>query len=169
MCAPCRSNAPKLCGPRPKSIQGGDFLSVTPAKATKKRLPESSPSPLAAMADELGALEKEYALAMAPLELKLPRMKALKEALQAACPAPADKEWIVEGEKFGVKLGPRANQRLINIVALVKKIGPAAFAKFATTTLGELEKNVSPDVAKAFVSTDQIGPRKLSTFEKGIV
>ena len=74
------------------------------------------------MADKLGALEKEYALLIAPFEKKMPRMKALKELMQAACPAGAraDKEWIVEGTRFGVKLGPCANQRIINIAALVK-------------------------------------------------
>jgi len=142
---------------------------VKAAQATETKtasIPE--PSPLALMADELGALEKEYALAMAPLELKLPRMKALKEQLQAACKAPADKEWIVEGAKFGVKLGPCANQRTVNLTALVKKIGAAAFAKFATCTLGALEENVSADVVKVVVTSAQSGPRKLSTFEKGV-
>lgn len=121
------------------------------------------------MADELGALEKEYALLVAPFEKKMPRMKALKEAMQAACPAGTlpDKEWIVEGARFGVKLGPCANQRIVNYVALVKKISAAAFAKFATCTLGALEEHVSPDVMKAVVTSAQTGPRKLSTFEKG--
>lgn len=119
------------------------------------------------MADELGALEKEYALALAPMELKLPRMKALKEALQEACPAAPDKEWIVEGEKFGVKLGTCAKQRSIDFVKLVKKIGAAAFAKFATSTLSALEAHVKPEVIDDVVTTTATGPRKLSTFEKG--
>lgn len=121
------------------------------------------------MADELGALEKEYALALAPLEKKIPRIKALKEALQEACPAKPDKEWIVEGTRFGVRLGPCANQRSVDLIKLVKKIGAAAFAKFATCTLGALEANVKPDVIEDVVSAAATGPRKLSTFEKGIV
>jgi hypothetical protein len=134
--------------------------------ATVKPAKPSQPS-LAAMADELGALEKEHALALAPLEMKLPRMKALKEAIQKACTAPGDQEWIVEGARFGVKLGACATQRTIDIPALVKKIGAAVFAKFATCTLGALEKHASADVVKAVVSSDQTGPRKLSTYEKG--
>lgn len=120
------------------------------------------------MADELGALEKEYALALAPMELKLPRMKALKEALQLACTAPADKEWIVEGAKFGVKLGACANKGSIDFKALVKKIGAAVFARFATCTIADLEANVEADTVDAVLSSAQTGPRKLSTFEKGV-
>jgi hypothetical protein len=119
------------------------------------------------MADELGALKKEYALLIAPFEKKLPRMNALQKAMQDACPAHPDQEWVVEGARFGVRLGPRANQRTVNIVALVKKIGAAAFAKFATCTLGALEEHVGADVVKAVVTSAQTGPRKLSTFEKG--
>lgn len=119
------------------------------------------------MADELGALEKEYALLIAPFEKKMPRMKALQKAMQDACKAPAGKEWIVEGARFGVRLGPCANQRAINIAALIKKIGAAAFAKFATCTLGALEQHAGVDVVSAVVTSAQTGPRKLSTFEKG--
>lgn len=121
------------------------------------------------MADELGALQKEYDLALAPFEHKLPRMKALREALQAACTAPSDKEWITEGARFGVRLGPRAAQRSIDIPALVKKIGAAVFTKFATCTLRALEDHVPVDVVALVVSEDQTGPRKLTTFEKGVV
>lgn len=142
---------------------------MTAAKAiTKAKTPNPGTSSLADMADELGALEKEYALALAPLEFKLPRMKALKEALQEACPAKPDKEWIVEGARFGVRLGPCATVRSIDFIKLIKKIGAAAFAKFATCTLKGLEANVSPETADAVVSSAALGPRKLSTFEKGI-
>lgn len=120
------------------------------------------------MADELGALQKEYDLAIAPYEKKLPRIKALKAALQEACPAKPDKEWIVEGARFGVRLGPCANERSIDFVKLVKKIGAAAFAKFATCTLGALEAHVEPGLVAEIVSSAASGPRKLSTFEKGI-
>ncbi|MES2136975.1 MAG: hypothetical protein V4502_07955 [Pseudomonadota bacterium] len=134
------------------------------AKAAKP----ASPS-LAQLADELGALEKEYALALAPLEMKLPRIKALKEALQKACSVKATDEWIVEGAHFGVRLGPCAIARSIDYKGLIKRIGAAAFAKFATCTLGALELVVTPEIAAAVVSSAQTGPRKLSTFEKGAV
>jgi hypothetical protein len=122
------------------------------------------------MADELGALEKEHAILVAPFESKLPRIKALKALLQAACPAgtPSSAEWIVEGARFGVRLGPQANERSIDFKGLVKKIGAAAFARFASCTLTALEAHVPPEMAEAVVSSDQTGPRKLSTFEKGV-
>ncbi len=132
---------------------------MTPAKATKQNL--------ASMADELGAIEKEYNLAIAPLEMKLPRMKVLKELLQAACTAPKDQEWSVEGARFVVRLGPCANARTVNIARLVRKIGAAAFAKFASCTIAALDRNVSADLAGSMIDSEQNGPRKLSTVEKG--
>jgi hypothetical protein len=120
------------------------------------------------MVDELGSLQKEYDLALAPLEMKLPRIKALKEAIQAACPARPEKEWIVEGARFGVRLGPRASERTIDFKRLVKIIGASIFSKFATCTLGNLEKNVEDKIRDAVITTEPTGPRKLSTFEKGI-
>jgi hypothetical protein len=135
-----------------------------PAKAAA---PAKKTTPLADLVDELGALEKEYAIALAPFEMKLARMKALKALIQEACTAKPADEWVTEGAKFGVRLGPAAKERSINFSALVKKIGAAAFAKFATCTLGALEKHASADVAAAVVTTDLTGPRKLSTFEKG--
>jgi hypothetical protein len=124
---------------------------------------------LAAAADELGALEKEYAILLAPFEAKLPRMKALKEMLQEACPAAAEKEWTVEGKHFGVKLGPCAQERTIDFKKLVKIVGASVFATFATCTLGNLDKAVEEKVIAAVVTTAPTGPRKLSTFEKGAV
>jgi hypothetical protein len=68
-----------------------------------------------------------------------------------------------------VKLGPCANESTISITALVKKIGAAAFAKFAGCTLKALKANVSSEIFDAVTSTAQTGPRKLSTFEKGVL
>ncbi len=133
------------------------------AKVAKIALPT-----LAEMADELGALEKEYAIMSAPFEMKLPRMNALKEALQEACPARPTEEWKVEGTRFGVRLGPCANQRSINIPKLIKAVGAAVFAKFATCTLKALEESVAPEIVDQVVKSEASGPRKLSTFEKGI-
>lgn len=138
---------------------------MTKAQASKTKT--ATPS-LAQLADELGALEKEYSLALAPLEFKLPRMKALKEMLQAACPAAPAKEWIVEGARFGVKLGPCANESTIHVLALVKKIGAAAFVRFAGCTLKALKANVKPEIFDAVTSTEQTGARKLTTYEKGV-
>lgn len=133
-------------------------------KPTKTATP-----PLAAYADELGLLEKELALAMAPFEMKLPRIKALKELLQEACPVAGDKEWIVEGARFGVKLGPRADFRIVSVMKLIKAIGQKAFNAFATVSLKELESHpaISADILATVIHKERVGPRKLSTFEKG--
>ncbi len=133
------------------------------AKAAK-----AATSTLAQLADELGLLEKEYALLIAPFEKKFARVKALKETLQTACVAKADAEWIIEGARFGVRLGPCAMQRSINFKSLVRRIGAAAFAKFAECTLTRLELCVEPDVIRGVVTSAQTGPRKLTTFEKGV-
>ncbi len=125
--------------------------------------------PLAQLADELGLLEKEYALLIAPFEKKFGRVKALKETLQAACTAKATDEWIVEGARFGVRLGPCAMQRSINFKSLVRRIGAMAFAKFAECTLTRLELCVERDVIDDVVTAAQTGPRKLTTFEKGVL
>lgn len=132
--------------------------------------PKTAPLPsLSAMADELGQLEQEYAVAIAPLEMKLARIKALKSALVLACPVKAGEEWRVYGQRFGVRLSPCADQRRIDFKKLLKRIGAAAFAKFATCTLGALEKNVAADVIDEVVSTQPDGARRFSFFEKGAV
>lgn len=107
-------------------------------------------------------------LAMAPFEMQEPRIKFLKAFIQEACPAKATEEWTVEGRQFGIRLGPRAKERTVNIPKLVKAIGAAVYAKFATCTLKALEDNVNHDMVEAVVTTDNTGPRKLATFEKGI-
>ena len=116
------------------------------------------------LADELGALEKE----MAPHAQKISRIEALKKALRAACTAPPAEQWTVDGTKFVAVLGPRSDQRLVDIPRLVKAITAAAFAKFATCTLKDLELHVAPATVASVVSSSASGSRPLKTFEKGI-
>jgi hypothetical protein len=126
--------------------------------------PQNAPLPEhAALADELGALEKE----MAPFAQKLARIELLKRTLRAACPALPGSPWTVTGARFVALLGPCAMQRRINVADLVKYIGSAMFAKFATCTLADLERNVKPEVAAGVVMAGPTGPRPLKTFEKG--
>ena len=138
----------------------------TTAKAAKTTAPS-----LSQMADELGALEKEYDLALAPFEHKLPRMKALREALQLACKAKPDAEWIVEGARFGVRLGPRAMARFIDLRKLFKRMGAAPFIAFVTSVFVKYQScgvsSLEDAEADPLVTSVQTGPRKLSTFEKG--
>lgn len=116
------------------------------------------------LADELGALEKE----MAPHAQKLARIDHLRKVLRGACTAPAAMPWTVYGVRFLVILGPRASERLINLPALVKRIGAGRFARFAKCTLKDLEANVDPATVAAVVTTDATGSRTLKTFERGL-
>ena len=120
-------------------------------------------SQFAPLADELGFLEKE----MAPHAQKLARIAALKKALRAACTAKDTEQWTVDGSRFIAVLGPKANERLVDVGRLVKTIGAVLYAKFATCTLKDLELNVAPAVVAAVVSDNSTGSRPLKTFEKG--
>lgn len=104
---------------------------------------------------------------MAPHAQKLARIEALKKTLRAACPVKPEDPWSVDGLRFSALLGPCANQRSISFAGLVKSIGAAAYAKFATCTLKALEENVAPTVVAAVVTQGATGPRSLKTFEKG--
>jgi hypothetical protein len=128
-----------------------------------KKAPTPALSEFAPFADELGALEKE----MAPYAQKLARIAALKKALRAGCPNDPSLPWSVEGVRFIAQLGACANERAIDLKALIKAIGLKAFAAFATTTLTALENNVGPAIVAAVVSTDATGSRSIKTFEKG--
>lgn len=131
---------------------------------------KSAPNSLALIADELGALEKEYAVLIAPFKLKMPRLESLRKQLREACPVAKDKEWSIEGERFRVELGPRADWRIVDVAKLIKAIGQKAFNAFASVSLKDLETHpaVSPDVMRAVVSKDRVGPRTIKTFEKGV-
>lgn len=124
--------------------------------------PKPAQSDFAPLADELGALEKE----MAPHAQKLARIESLRKALREACTTPASEPWTVEGVRFIAMLGPRANERAIDLKKLVKAVGAAAFAKFAKCSLKDLEANVAPAVVAAVVSTGATGSRSLKTFER---
>lgn len=120
--------------------------------------------PFAAIADELGALEKE----MAPHAQKLARVDLLRKTLREACTAAPESEWTVTGARFIAVLGMRGNTTLIAFPALVKIVGAKVFATFATCTLKELAARVSPVVAASVTSMARVGPRPLKTFEKGV-
>lgn len=127
--------------------------------------PKPAVSQFAALADELGALEKE----MAPFAQKLARIDALRKALREAAKdqAAANMPWTVYGTHFLAILGPRAAERIINFPALIKRIGAGRFSRFAKCTLKDLEANVDPATVAAVVTTDATGSRSLKTFERG--
>lgn len=138
-----------------------------PPAAARKVTPE-----LARIVDELGQLEKEYALAIAPFEMKLPRIKALKEALQRACPATPEKEWVLEGSHFGARLGPCAMVKTIDVARLAERIGLRALIKFVARTFAKYQScgvsALTAEDAADVVREAQTGPRRLSSYEKGI-
>lgn len=138
--------------------------------ATKTAPVKTAPLPsLADMADELGTLEHEYEVLMAPFKLKMPRLEALRKTLRLACPAAPDQSWTVVGKKFNVELGPQASWRSVDVPKLFKLIGAKLFVKLAKVTLGDLEDAVDPKVLEAVVSKAPTGPRTIKTYEKGAV
>lgn len=121
-----------------------------------------APSPLAALIDELGSLEKE----LAPLKVKISRADALRKQLREAHDGlPAAAETIVSGERFRVIVGPRGNQTYIDYPALLKLVKPAAFCKFATCTLDALRTNVAAELVEKVTRLVQGGPRSLKVLE----
>lgn len=127
--------------------------------ATKKAA-EPKPNALAAAIDELGSIEKE----LAPYAAKIARAKQLKELIRQQTPDATNE---VAGERFVAMFGPRGNQTVINFGALVKRIGAARFAKFATCTLKSLEEN-APDAITSVTKQEATGPRHLRVLEKGV-
>src|ERR1035437_9800200 len=119
----------------------------------------TAPAPYAALADELGALKKEYSLLVAPFALKKPRMEAIEKLLRDACPVAADAEWTVTGSRFHVILGPRAEYRIVSVLKLIKAIGQKAFNAFATVSLKDLESHpaISADTLATIVHKERIG------------
>jgi hypothetical protein len=123
---------------------------------------------MCALADELGGLERDYAVAEASWSGRLARMEQLRDALRRACPAKASEEWQVAGQRFGVVLSPRALKRSVNKPALLKRIGLKGFARIASVTLGDVERLVDPEVAaEVIVREEHAGTRRITIFEKG--
>ena len=130
-----------------------------------KNAPVKTPDPLAAIADELGLLEKE----LGPWKPKLARAEMLRKALRAACDErPVEHDCHVEGARFIAWLGAKPNVRTVNAVKLLKLITARAFASLATCTLTALEENsIDPAVIAQVVESAPTGCRPLTIFEKG--
>lgn len=125
---------------------------------------------MGALADELGALGREYAMVEASWKARLERIEQLRDALQRACPAKASEEWQVAGQRFGAVLSPRALKRSVNKPALLKRIGLKAYARIAGVTLGDVERLVDPEVAAEIITREEhAGARRITIFEKGSI
>jgi hypothetical protein len=125
--------------------------------ATKKA-PKTDP--LAALADELGALEKE----LAPWKGKISRAEALRKEIRAQAP---DTQSEITGEKFLVTLGPRADETHIDYFGIAKRIGFDRFAKFATATQKALAEHVRAGILAQYLTKKATGTRSMKVFEKG--
>jgi hypothetical protein len=127
---------------------------------TKK---ERAAQALAAMADELGELEKE----IEPYKPKFGRIEVLRSAIRAAfAKADPGKRYEVSGENWTVLLGKAGNVSVVHKSELLKLVGPSKFAECASITLKALEENFSADILGAVVSLESVGPRVLTVIPK---
>jgi hypothetical protein len=117
-------------------------------------------SPLRAIADELGELERE----LAPLKSKIARADALRKLLRGAysCEA-AGESFLVEGGRWVVQLGPKENESTVDKARLVALIGLKDAYGLATISLKALEL-ATPAVRAAVVTTHATGSRKIHLF-----
>jgi hypothetical protein len=128
----------------------------------------AAPDPMTAllvrMVDELESIDKT----LQPYRTYIAREDALRKQIRAGADSPAkaaDAEIRVDGTSAFVILGPRALERAINFKLLVKKIGAAAFSKFAKCGLGDLERH-APGFEITCVSSAHTGSRPLKVFAK---
>jgi hypothetical protein len=129
---------------------------------------KSAPHPLAAKADELGALKKEFAQLIAPFEFKQKRLDELTKEFREACAAGDAEEWRICGARFDVVLTARARWRIVNVAKLAKLIKVPALLKIVNVTIAAIEAACTPEVVAAVVTQDHTGPRTLKTIEKGM-
>ena len=85
-----------------------------------KAKPVPAIDPLAAIVDELGALDAE----LKPVAPKIARRDALRKKLREAfTEKSAELEYSVSGARFEAKLGPKGWENTVNTVKLAKVIG----------------------------------------------
>jgi hypothetical protein len=126
---------------------------------TQKSKPDAL---LAAVVDEIGALEAE----LAPLKPKAKRLEMLRGALRLAFDArPAAESFTCEGDRFVVQLGAKAEKRTVNGGKLFKRIGAKLFLTVANVTLKALEA-LGPEALDC-IDSDLSGPREITVMAKG--
>ena len=119
-------------------------------------------SPLAAMVDELGALDRE----LAPLAPKTSRSESLRKAIRAHFDqAPAAENQTADGIRFQVLLGARENVSSVDVAKLAGIIGTKETLAIVGCTLKALKQY--PEAAAAVVSYSPTGTRPLTIVEKG--
>jgi hypothetical protein len=129
-----------------------------------KPKPAQDPA-LTAMVDEIGDLHAQ----LDPLKPKIARLELLRKALRKAYDdKQADGYYTAEGARFSILVGPRENERKMNIPALLKAIGAKVFQRIAGVTLAALEREAPHAIAAEGVITfAATGTRSLKVLEKG--
>ena|SRR5579875_3900161 len=128
-------------------------------------MPVSAPktSPLAAVVDEIGALELELAAVAA----KQTRLKQLRERVRDAfAKVDAERDFEVQGEKYIATLGPKADERTVDTVLLAKAVGAKRFREIAGVTLKAVE-TAFPALLDSVVRYSRTGTRPLKISARG--
>jgi hypothetical protein len=114
---------------------------------------------LAALTDELGALEQE----LAPWRQKFARVETLRAALRAAF-ASADpaKSFKSEGAEWVAFIGPMGGVSVVDRAALWKRIGTHKYVDISTVSLKAIETECGAGVVGSVVSVEPRGPRSLA-------
>lgn len=113
--------------------------------------------------DEIGELEKELSPYQPKLSLLELRRKTLRDHYRDK---QADQFFTAIGNRFEILLGPKGNEKHINIPKLLKAVGAKVFARIASVTLKALEAECSGDVVSQVVTIAPTGSRTLKIFEK---
>jgi hypothetical protein len=136
---------------------------ATPQKTATTQKPGINASAIAAIVDELGALERK----LQPFKPEMARVEDLRKALRAMFDtSPPAEAFQPSGDAFFATVGPRAVERSINPAKLIKAIGLKMYASFATVTLKALEANVACGIVAGVVSSANTGARPIKTFER---
>lgn len=129
---------------------------------TPKPKPVADPA-LIALVDSIGALDAE----LAPFKAKFSLLEAQRKLLRARYDsAAADSFFLAEGSRFQVQLGPKGNERKVNVGKLARLVGLDVLARIASVTLKALENECSGAVVCDVVTLAATGTRELTIREK---
>lgn len=132
--------------------------------ATQTKTPGIPAALIAQQVDELGDITKT----LSPMRPLIAREEALRKAIRGHfAMSPPALAFEAAGERYTVAVGPRALERSINYLMLVKRIGLKLYASIAKVTLKDLEANLPADVVSGVVSSANTGSRSLTVCERG--
>jgi hypothetical protein len=120
------------------------------------------PSP--AIVDEFGKLDAELAL----LEPKIKKHKALEKQILACYEdSPPGEDFQAHGEEFTAVIGARGNRRkIVDMAAVLKRMGKAIFFKLCDMPLGKLDAIIPEQEQKGIVVWEQSGSRSVKVVTK---